>query len=132
MFLFFVVVLAMIDKKVGQIDFPLILLVFAEAYGVDQILIGEVSIEKCMMYTAKIDEIQATARHDKQRLGVAFGAFGKVFGKVCDMTDAAMQMELADTDQLIVDTRFICHAFLTVGNTAFQTNIFLILFRLYR
>ena len=94
----FVMMLAVIDKEISQVDFPLIILVFSKTYGMHQILISKVCVKKCIVYAAQIYEIQASARHDKQRFRVTLGTFRKILGKIGDMPDTTMQVELANAD----------------------------------
>jgi hypothetical protein len=97
----------------------------------NQILIGKIGVEKGMMDAAKINEIQASARHDKESFRVALGTLRKIFCQICNVTDTAVQVKLTNSNQLFIDTGFICHTSLTEGNAAFQTDRFLVLFGLY-
>ena len=119
-------ILTWVNKEIGQIDFPLITAVFAEANGMDQILIGKICFEKCSVNAAKIDEIQATSCHDKERFGITCRAFGKILSKIRDVSDTVVHMELANTHQCIINPGFIRHTIRTVGNLAAEADGFLI------
>jgi hypothetical protein len=125
-------VVAVVDKESGKIYFPNIILVFTKSNGVNQVFIFKICFKKCAVNTAKIDKIQASSRHDEECFVVMLCTLGKIFGKIGDMSDAVMKMELSDPNQIIVNTSLVCHAFCAEWNSTAKANGFLILLGLNR
>ena len=119
-------------EEICQIHFIATVVVFSESDCLDQRLVFTFCVEIRAVNAAKIDKIQASSRHDEECFVVMLCTLGKIFGKIGDMSDAVMKMELTDPNQIIVNTSLVCHAFCAEWNSTAKANGFLILLGLNR
>ena len=103
-------IVTMIGEKSFQIDLPAAALTLDKSNGAKQSLVRIRTCEGCIMNPAQINKIQRSSAHDKHGFKIAcvtrllVRGLGTVtnFGKVIEDAALVGQLELTDSDQLVL------------------------------
>ena len=120
--------MTVVGKEALQIDLVDTVLIFGKSDGAEQTVLGRFSFKGGVVNTAQINKIQRASAHDEHGFKVTALFVFHPIGNLCQIVQYAAlvrQLELTDSDQLLVYRRRIGKQIGVVFDLAFQTDLLL-------